>query len=136
MGKFAMSACSRPLRSLVTLGALITTRPDPTIRNGLPNCLYIVRDGDAVLYVGQTTKSVRRRIKDHIIAAPWGDHLGMFYKQHQPRSSEWTIEVFYIVAHLHDAENEAIERLRPILNKQRPERKITPSFELALEATL
>lgn len=54
------------------------------------NVVYVVRDGDAVLYVGCTRSNARRRIREHLSGkSPFGQAI----KRERPRSNEWTAEM-------------------------------------------
>lgn len=128
-GAFLRPLCSRVQ---TTIGELINTRPDPTSRHDCPQAIYIIRDGDVDLYVGQTIQGVRARLKAHIRVNQWeNDRFGAAYRAHRPASDRWTVQVIYIKTSLGDAERFYINHLTPKYNKQRPVRLNEPTFEVA-----
>jgi len=68
------------------------------MQSGFP-CVYIVRDGDKILYVGKTRKSVAERIQQHCAYYSDPSHasqLGKFIQKNIPESYSWVVETLSI----------------------------------------
>jgi hypothetical protein len=60
-----------------------------------PHCIYIVRDGDCILYVGQSV-DIFNRLLEHFghVGRGSGSGLGSFYDAHQDISNSWQIDLY------------------------------------------
>jgi hypothetical protein len=76
--------------------------------------IYIIRDDDQVLYVGQTTIAVHKRLNQHIKqgASVFGAH----FREHVPAAYAWQVEILEVTGNLDTAEREQIQLHRPLLN--------------------
>jgi|ERR1051326_7005503 predicted GIY-YIG superfamily endonuclease len=82
----------------LTLGQLLDSRTSGGAklkrRNMLAgvtrNVVYVVRDGDAVLYVGCTRGEARSRLREHIAGR---SPLGLAIRRERQRSKGWTAEM-------------------------------------------
>lgn len=96
-----------------TIGHLLSGAARPTKAHG--TFLYIIRDGETVLYTGQTKIAVHKRISQH---TKQGSPFGQYFRDHVPASYGWQVEVLK-VRYKHDldkAERDLILELRPKLN--------------------
>lgn len=53
-----------------------------------PYSLYVVRDGETVFYVGQTTDAIETRLQRHALSS-----LGQFITANAPESDGWQVEL-------------------------------------------
>lgn len=103
---------STPL-GVFTIGHLLSGVARPTKVHGA--FLYVIRDGETVLYTGQTTIPVHKRISQH---TKQGSPFGQYFRDHVPVSYGWEVEVSELrfQEDLDRAERELILELRPKLN--------------------
>lgn len=96
-----------------TIGHLLSGAARPTKAHGA--FLYIIRDDDVVLYAGQTTIPVHKRINQH---TKQGSLLGQHFRDNVPASYGWQVEVLEIrfQEDLDRVERDLILDLRPTLN--------------------
>lgn len=93
----------------------------------LPNsvpCFYIVRDGDIVLYVGETTNIISRLANHISIATLFANRspslLGKIIRRNYPKSLKWLIE--FRPCDLSEVDRKKVEKtlikqLKPCLNR-------------------
>jgi hypothetical protein len=96
-----------------TIGHLLSGAARPTKARGA--FLYIIRDGETVLYAGQTIIAVHKRINQHTKQA---SPLGQYFRDNIPASYGWLVEVLEVryQYNLDQAERDLILDLRPKLN--------------------
>lgn len=96
-----------------SIGHLLSGAARPTKTHGA--FLYVVSDTDVILYVGQTTIPVHKRISQH---TKQGSQLGQYFRDHVPASYAWQVEVAELrfQEDLDEAERGLILNLRPKLN--------------------
>lgn len=63
--------------------------------------VYLVRDGDLVIYVGKTTTGAGNRLLSHCGRGPWGwssgpDNLGRLITQNSPESDPWQVDIYRV----------------------------------------
>jgi hypothetical protein len=65
---------------------------DPTNE---PHCIYVVREGECIFYVGQSTDIVNR-LFEHFEHTGRGSssRLGSFYDEHKDKSDSWQIDLY------------------------------------------
>jgi predicted GIY-YIG superfamily endonuclease len=73
-----------------------------------PYCVYLIREGDVVLYIGRSSDP-ERRLREHF-GLSWresGGSIGSFYEQHEAEAIAWQIELYtledcepYVLQHL------------------------------------
>jgi hypothetical protein len=97
------------------IGSVVTGLSDA--HHPLGNCLYVVRDAQSYVYIGQTVNRVWRRIYAHI-ATP--SPLGRFVWNHWPASAVWRVEVCNLLVETGTdlLERELIRRYRPVVNEK------------------
>jgi predicted GIY-YIG superfamily endonuclease len=54
-------------------------------------CVYVVRVGEWILYVGMTSQFVTNRLKGHMGS---NSTLGKYIKQWKPMSHKWSVDVY------------------------------------------
>jgi hypothetical protein len=61
-----------------------------------PFCIYVVKNGDDIFYVGQSRVGVEYRFLSHLgkgdPRSPYPDHLGNIIIDNMPDSANWTVE--------------------------------------------
>ena len=93
--------------------------------------IYIVRDGDIVLYVGKTERGVSRSVLKHCGIGADGappDQLGQLIIENAPESGNWQVEFLspkncapyvgrsFMKIDIHNAERAIINHFRPCLS--------------------
>jgi predicted GIY-YIG superfamily endonuclease len=103
-----------PRRLVVTtIGHLLSGAMRPGFRSR--NLLYVIRDeGQQVLYVGQTTIAVHKRLNQHIKHAT--SVFGAYFRQHVPTAYGWQVDVYESFTDLNADELMLIQQLQPLLN--------------------
>ncbi len=107
--------------------------------------VYVIRDGDSVLYVGKSSRSVVNRLLEHLgMGGNWRkyvpDRVGEFILDHRPESLDWQVDLMtindcasyirqqfpmFVNWDVDTAEQAMIETYRPDLNVQY-NRDLTP----------
>lgn len=94
-----------------------------------PHCIYVVREGDVILYVGRSTDPFRR-LEEHFGVAlrSSGGSIGPIYKQFKSEAVHWTIDLYTLeecketsagrCADVADAERDMIRHFSPCLNER------------------
>lgn len=69
--------------------------------NPLDCCLYVVRDGDTVFYVGSTGRGVFSRLLWHVGEGEWGrrglSSLGDLITENAPESDLWQVDCYTLI---------------------------------------
>jgi len=91
-------------------------------------CVYVVRDGEVVLYVGRTRETMGNRLRGH---CNHRSALGTLIREHRPESGGWRVDMFTLcdceplirrwfphreTLDIEHAERALIRELRPCLN--------------------
>lgn len=107
----APAATTQPLFK-ATIGHILSGAARPHKARG--KFLYIIRDGSRVLYVGQTTIAIHKRLNQHI--KDGASVLGQHFRGDVPQSYAWTVDVLDVIGDLDLAERQVILDLQPTLN--------------------
>lgn len=60
-------------------------------------CVYLVRAGELVLYVGKSTYSAADRLLEHMgleLPSPGPDRLGLLIRDNRPEADGWEVDIY------------------------------------------
>jgi hypothetical protein len=85
------------------------------------NCVYIIRCGKLVLYVGKTVNGVKDRLHLHMMQR---SQIGQFLKFKKPDYKNMTVEILFVDYGLLEIEKQMILELQPVFNKTHNNRDV------------